>query len=79
MAHGDRIPAPYFEDIVRDSFGGGVSRYFMLFEAASFIIRNSLLKVLREGLLEHFTDAMAADPYFGNQGLTHQALRARFD
>lgn len=40
-----------------------------------FIIRTSLLKILRDGLLDHFADAGQAEAYFGAQGLTLKALR----
>jgi len=63
IAHGDRIPDHYLRDTVRDSFGGPVSVYAMLFEAQSSIIRSSLLKVLRDGLLGHFADPSGQDAY----------------
>lgn len=77
IAHGDRIPDRYLRETVRDSFGGPVCVYAMLFEAQSCIIRNSLLKILRDKLLNHFTDATSAEAYFGAQGLTRDKLTPR--
>ncbi|MGD0923345.1 MAG: hypothetical protein ABSA70_16515 [Terriglobia bacterium] len=77
VAHGDRIPDPYFADILRHGFNGGVKKWEVLLEAASFIIRTSLLKILREGLLDHFADASAAEAYFSGGNLTKSALKAR--
>jgi hypothetical protein len=34
----------------------------VLTEALSFIVRSSLLKILRDGLIEHFEDAAARLP-----------------
>lgn len=76
MAHGDRIPDPYFTDDLRMGLDGGVKRGEVLLEAASFIVRTSLLKILRDGLLNHFADAGPAEAYFGAQGLTNSAIRA---
>jgi hypothetical protein len=75
MAHGDRIPDPFFTDILRNGLNGGVMKAQVLLEAASFIIRTSLLKILRDGLLRHFADAGPAEKYFGAQNLTKSALR----
>jgi hypothetical protein len=77
IAHGDRIPDRYMLNIVRDSFGSSVFAYAMLFEAQSFIIRASLLKILREGLSNHFADASSAEAYFAAQGLTRDKLMPR--
>jgi hypothetical protein len=37
----------------------------VLLEAASFIVRASLLEILQNGLLNHFADAATADAFFG--------------
>jgi hypothetical protein len=47
----------------------------MLLEAISFIIRHSLLKSLRNGLLDDSKDAPASQAYFGAQGLTKNLLK----
>src|ERR1700674_2047242 len=45
IAHGDRVPDQYFRDDLRQGLGGGVKRCEVLLEAASFIVRTSLLKI----------------------------------
>src|SRR5262249_22955041 len=70
IAHGDKIPDPFFQDILRDGLNGGVAKREVLLEAASFIVRTSLLRILRGGLLHHFADAGPAEAYFGAQNLT---------
>ena len=79
MAHGDKIPDRFFNEFPRQSFNGDVTRVEVLIEAASFIIRASLLKILRDGLLDHFADAEPAEAYFAGQGipLTRSTLRAQ--
>jgi hypothetical protein len=77
IAHGDRIPDHYLRNTARGGFGGSVCVYALLFEAQSFVIRTSLLKILRDRLLGHFVDARSAEAYFGAQGLTNDKLRAR--
>jgi hypothetical protein len=76
MAHGDRVPDPYFRDDLRIGLDGGVKRVEVLLEAASFIVRMSLLKILRDNLLMHFADAGPAEGYFGANGLTNAQIRA---
>ena len=76
IAHGDKLPDSYFNDVLRTGFAGGVVKLEVLLEAASFIIRASLLKILRDDLLIHFADAGAAEHFFGGHGLTNSALRA---
>lgn len=75
IAHGDRIPAYYFETGRSNIYGDDISRYDMLLEAISFIIRHSLLKILRDGLLNDFKDAQSSQAYFGAQGLTKNLLK----
>jgi hypothetical protein len=75
VAHGDRIPDTYFGSTLRHGFNGGVSKCEVLLEAASFIIRSSLLRILRESLLDRFADADPAEAYFSAQGLTKTALQ----
>ncbi len=77
VAHGDRVPNRFFVDVSRRSFNGGITRFEVLLEAASFIIRSSLLKILREGLLDHFADATQAEAFFGGKGLTLSEIRKR--
>jgi hypothetical protein len=77
LAHGDRIPDLYFLQRARDGLNGGVVIMEVLVEAASFIIRSSLLKILRDGLTNHFMDASAAEAYFDANSLTNSKIRAR--
>jgi hypothetical protein len=75
IAHGDRIPEYYFQQSGRqDILQGDISRFDMLLEAVSFIIRHSLLRILREKLLNQFADASSSEAYFGTHGLTKSAL-----
>jgi hypothetical protein len=76
IAHGDRVPDAYFNEHLREGLNGGVQRLEVLNEAASFVIRTSLLKILNDQLLPHFVGADSADAFFGAQGLTNRALRA---
>jgi hypothetical protein len=76
MAHGDRIPDRFFNDAARSGFNGQVRKWEMLTEAASFIIRASLQKILRDGLLDYFADAGPAEAHFAAHNLTKSGLRA---
>jgi hypothetical protein len=77
IVHGDRVPDCYLTDQRREGVTGYLNTGDVLFEAASFIIRASLLKILREGLLEHFKGASESDAYYGAQGLTNAKIRKR--
>jgi hypothetical protein len=76
IAHGDRIPDLYFMQKARDGLNGGVAIREVLLEAASFIVRSALLKILRDGLIAHFMDAAAAEAYFDANKLTNSKIRA---
>jgi hypothetical protein len=78
-AHGDKLTKHFLEDTLRDGVDNKtrVTVYEVLFEAQSFIIRTSLLKILRDGLLDHFADAGPADAFFGAQHLTNPELKAK--
>ncbi len=77
VAHGDRVPDFYMLSTVRNGFGGTGSYIDVLLEAMSFIVRESLLKILRDGLLEHFRGADQAETYFSSHHLTDRELRGR--
>lgn len=77
VAHGDKVPDEFFHTHLRQSITGGVSRAEVVSETASFIIRESLLKILREGLLDNFADAGPAEAFFGAQGLVNSVLRGK--
>jgi hypothetical protein len=51
-----------------------VSHIEILAEGLSFIVRNSLLKILRDGLLHHFANAATAESYFDSHHLTLDRL-----
>jgi hypothetical protein len=74
VAHGDKVPDSFFNTFPRSGINGGVCKVEVLSEAASFIIRASLIKILREGLLDHFVDAGPAEAYFAAQGLVNSEL-----
>jgi hypothetical protein len=76
MAHGDRIPDTFFRTNLRAGINGEVTQATVLIEAASFVVRTSLLKILGDGLLDHFADAGPAEAFFGGHGLTRSALNA---
>jgi hypothetical protein len=75
VAHGDKLPDEFFTTFPREGINGDVTQCEVLTESASLIIRKSLLKILRDGLLDHFADATPAEAYFGAQGLTNSQLR----
>lgn len=76
LAHGDRIPDLYFGSVARRGLNGEVKILNVLLEATSFILRTSLLKILRDGLLNKFADAEHAEAYFGGHDLTWSKLDA---
>ncbi len=77
LAHGDRIPDKYFTDKARGGLNGPLHVVAALSEAESFIIRQSLLKILRDGLTAHFAGAAENEAYFGGQGLTNSELQKK--
>jgi hypothetical protein len=78
-AHGDKLNDHFLKDTLRDGIDNNsrVSVYEVLFEAQSFIIRTSLLKILRDRLLDHFADASPAQAYFSAQHLTRSELQSQ--
>jgi hypothetical protein len=77
VAHGERVPDHFLQDHRREGINNFICTREVLLEAASFIIRASLLKILQEGLLEHFKGSSESDAYFGAQGLTNTEIRKR--
>jgi hypothetical protein len=77
IAHGDRLPDSYFTGSRRAGIGGPVNLFSVLTEAASFIVRNSVLKILKDDLLEHFKGADEAKAYFASNGLSKKAIVAK--
>ena len=78
LAHGDRIPDSYFQKHLRKGIDSDpLNVLTVLYEAMSFIIRTSLLKILRDGLLNHFAGAKESQAYFGAVGLTKTPLKKK--
>ena len=73
LAHGDQIPKRYYETM-RQGVDRDVSHMEVLAEGVSFIVRSSLLKILRDGLLDHFANAAVAQSYFDGHHLTLSKL-----
>lgn len=79
IAHGDKLPNYYFEPGGRPGFeGSSIAKGEMLLEAISSIIRQCLLKILKDNLLSHFADAAASEAYFGASLLTKRELQRKF-
>jgi hypothetical protein len=75
IAHGDKIPDYYFQTPGRKMFDGQeLYKVDILIEAISSIIRQSLLAILKNGLLNHFRDRTSSEAYFGGLGLTKSSL-----
>jgi hypothetical protein len=55
---------------MREGESDDVSHFEVLTEGLSFIVHMSLLKILGDGLLDHFTDAAAAEAYWAGHHLT---------
>ena len=76
IAHGDRVPNHYLTSRGRgDLLGGTIVKHEVLLEAISFIIRHSLLKILREDIASSFADTPSSEAYFGAHRLTKTALK----
>jgi hypothetical protein len=70
IAHGDKVPDKFFVQ----AFSSKGNKLGTLEEAASFIVRASLLRILRHGLLQHFKGGPESQAYFRAQGLIHSKL-----
>lgn len=76
IAHGDKIPDHYFNTCGRAMYDGHeLKRVDMLIEAISFVVRQSLLTILKNGLLDHFQGRASSEAYFGGLGLTKNLLK----
>jgi hypothetical protein len=78
IAHGDKTPDKFWVT-ARMEYGEAVTLAEMLTEAASRIIRASLLRILEENLLQYFADGPASEAFFGTQGLTKSLLYAKLN
>jgi len=72
IAHGDKVPDKFFG---QPSFSERGNKLGTLEEAASFIVRTSLLRILKDGLLPHFKGGPESKAYFRAQGLIHSQLQ----
>jgi len=78
IAHGDKTPDKFWVT-ARSEYDEHVTLAEMLTEAASRIIRASLLRILEENLLKHFADGPASEAFFAAQGLTKFLLYAKLN
>jgi hypothetical protein len=76
IVHGERVPDEFFAPL-RQGPNGAVNRVSVLLEALSFILRKSILRVLKENLLEEFKDSPASRRYWGGFSLTRRTLICR--
>ena len=74
IAHGDKVPDYYFQQVGREDFDGELPRWAMLVEAISFIVRQSLLTILKQGIVCHFEDGPSSESYFAAHRLTKRDL-----
>ena len=77
IAHGERIPDRFFTIVPRSYLGEDGGIITVLHDGLSFIIRASVLRILKNNLLEHFADGPASEKYFGAAGLTNSCGRSR--
>jgi hypothetical protein len=73
IAHGDKVPDRFFGH----AFGGHGNKLVTLEEAASYIVRASLLKILKDNLLQHFKGGPESQAYFKAQGLVRSRLQKK--
>src|SRR5260370_26616958 len=76
LAHGEKTPDTFFA-VKRPGLDQSLNLLEVLHEAISFIIRESLLRVLEHDLSNHFADGPASEAYFGAAGLTDSQIRQR--
>lgn len=74
IVHGDRIPDYYYKQEGRKCIESSMNKADMLMEAISYIIRQSLLKILKEGLVPDFADGPTSERYFVAKKLTKSDL-----
>jgi hypothetical protein len=77
VAHGDRVPDEYLQRPLRRGLNGDLPVFLVLVEAASYILRRSLLRILQNNLLGHFASAASAEAYFAAAGLTFSQITER--
>jgi hypothetical protein len=75
IVHGEQVPAHYrAKGREGVSFTDEINRVDVLFEGLSFILRKSLLRVLRDNLLEEFKDRVSSRKYWKMLSLTRRDL-----
>jgi hypothetical protein len=77
IAHGDKVPDYYFHTPGRQALSGTLYKGEVLLEAISSIVRQALLSILKNGLLNHFADAASSESFFAANALTKSAIEAR--
>jgi len=77
IAHGSKIPDSYFQRKMRQGMSGDLSVLDVVQEAASFIVRQSLLRILQKKLLADFADSQSAERYFRAAHLTRAELEQK--
>jgi hypothetical protein len=77
IAHGDKVPDDFYQRKARQGVNGELSMLLVLVEALSFTVRKSLLRILRDSLLNEFASAASSEIYFEAAGLTNTAIRRR--
>jgi hypothetical protein len=78
IVHGERVPDKFYST-GRSSSGGtpDINRIGILFEGLSFVLRKSILRVLRDNLLEEFKSKSASRKYWSTRLLTRPHLMGR--
>ena len=70
IAHGDKIPDRYFTPGGgRPTLNGPVNFLTVLDDSLSFIIRESLLRILRDNLVENFKSRLEYSLYWKKLGV----------
>lgn len=77
IAHGDKLPDYYYQASGRGDVNGSLSRIQMALEHLSFIVRHSLVRIMKDNLLPHFVDAASSEAHFQSLQLTRRAISHR--
>ncbi len=76
VVHGERVPDRYNE-VRRAGVNGHVNLLSVLIEATSFVLRKSVIKILKNNLVQEFKDSHASQNYWCTFGLTKTNIRGR--
>jgi hypothetical protein len=77
IAHGDRIADVMFRRSPRRGIHGDLNVPDVCLEAISFIVRSTLLRIMKDGLFNRFATNAASEAYFGAVGLTNSEIQRR--